>query len=146
MTNLASTYRHQGRCKEAEELGLQVMELRKQVLGPEHPGTLTSMANLAYTWNLLGKAQDALALMEKCVELRRNVLGPDNPHTISSSKALRDWQIAVNSPSKHSTQQTPAEVSPALPIHNHPLTQKKSDPEPLTSGKRRTFVRFFRRR
>jgi hypothetical protein len=47
IANLASTYRKQGRWKEAEELVVQVMETRKRVLGEEHPDTLTSMGNLA---------------------------------------------------------------------------------------------------
>jgi len=47
MANLASTYRNQGRWKEAEGLELQVMETRKRVLGQEHPDTVASMANLA---------------------------------------------------------------------------------------------------
>ena len=33
MANLASTYQIQGRCKEAEELGVQVMETSLRVLG-----------------------------------------------------------------------------------------------------------------
>lgn len=40
MSNLASTYRNQGRLKEAEELGVQVMNIRKRVLGEEHADTL----------------------------------------------------------------------------------------------------------
>jgi len=43
MANLASTYQKQGRWKEAEELGVQVMDIRKTVLGVEHPDTLTSI-------------------------------------------------------------------------------------------------------
>jgi len=50
MTSLASTYRNQGRWKEAEELDVQVVETRKRVLREEHPSTLTSMANLASTY------------------------------------------------------------------------------------------------
>lgn len=49
MTNLASTYRNQGRREEAEKLELQVMETRKTKLGADHPSTLTSMNNLAFT-------------------------------------------------------------------------------------------------
>jgi tetratricopeptide (TPR) repeat protein len=50
--NLAETYRKQGRWKEAEELDVQVMEMRKRVLSAEHLDTLTNMANLASTfWN-----------------------------------------------------------------------------------------------
>ncbi|KAA8643699.1 uncharacterized protein ATNIH1004_010473 [Aspergillus tanneri] len=146
MAILASTYTNQGRWKEAEELEVQVIKLRKQVLGPEHPDTLTSMNNLACTWKLLGKVEDALALMEKCAELRRKLLGPDHPHAISSSNALSNWEIAVNSLLKKPTQQTSPEASPTLPIHNHPPKQMKSDSEPVTGGKRRALVRFFRRR
>ncbi|RSL64168.1 hypothetical protein CEP51_013189 [Fusarium floridanum] len=50
MANLASTFRNQGRWKEAEELEVGVMETRKRVLGEEHPDTLTSMVNLASTF------------------------------------------------------------------------------------------------
>ena len=52
MGNLVSTYRNQGRWKEAEELEVQVMETRKRVLSEEHPHMLTNMGNLALTyWN-----------------------------------------------------------------------------------------------
>ena len=50
IANLASTYRGQGRWKEAKELEVQVMEIAKRMLGQEHPSTLVSMANLASTF------------------------------------------------------------------------------------------------
>jgi lipopolysaccharide biosynthesis regulator YciM len=46
MANLASTYRNQGRWKDAEELEVQVMETSKTKLGADHPSMLSSMANL----------------------------------------------------------------------------------------------------
>ena len=49
MANLASTYRNQGRWKDAGELEVRVMETRKEMLGQDHPDTLTSMANFAAT-------------------------------------------------------------------------------------------------
>ncbi|KIW09738.1 hypothetical protein PV08_12022 [Exophiala spinifera] len=55
MANLASTYRHQGRWTQAEELEVQVMETMKRVLGEEHPSTLTSMGNLASTYRHQGR-------------------------------------------------------------------------------------------
>jgi hypothetical protein len=57
MANLASGYRDQGRWEEAEKLEVQVLEVRKEVLGPEHPGTLTSMNNLAFTWKSKAKSK-----------------------------------------------------------------------------------------
>ncbi|KAB8227892.1 tetratricopeptide repeat protein [Aspergillus alliaceus] len=94
------------------------------------------MHNLALTWKLLGKVQDALALMEKCVGLRRTLLGPNHPYAISSSNVLREWERELNSLSKKPTQQTSAATSPALPIHNNPPNQIKSDSKPVTGGKR----------
>ncbi|KAL4741624.1 hypothetical protein BDV11DRAFT_203350 [Aspergillus similis] len=80
--------------QEAEELEVQVMATRKQVLGPEHPHTLTSMANLAFTWKSLRNTQAALALMGSCVELCNKVLGSDHPDTISFTNTLRKWETA----------------------------------------------------
>jgi Tetratricopeptide repeat len=49
MANLAETYRQKGRWNEAEKLQVDVVELRKRLLGAEHPDTLLSMANLTAT-------------------------------------------------------------------------------------------------
>ena len=92
MANLASTYRNQGRWKEAEELEVQVMETSLRVLGAEHPSTLTRMNNLAFTWERQGRDTEALKLMEECVQLQTRVLGIDHPNTISSFAALIRWQ------------------------------------------------------
>ncbi|EMD58161.1 hypothetical protein COCSADRAFT_104582, partial [Bipolaris sorokiniana ND90Pr] len=56
-----------GRYKEAEELDVQVMQMRKRVLGDEHPNTLTSTNNLAFTLQSQARREEALALMEICV-------------------------------------------------------------------------------
>ena len=50
IASLASTYRNQGRWKEAEKLEVKVMEMREGVFGQDHPDTLTIMANLAATY------------------------------------------------------------------------------------------------
>ena len=47
--SLASTFRKQGRWKEAEELEVAVMETTRKVLGEEHPHALIIMGNLAIT-------------------------------------------------------------------------------------------------
>ncbi|KAJ9134829.1 hypothetical protein NKR19_g8522 [Coniochaeta hoffmannii] len=95
MGNLASTYRDQGRWKEAESLEMQVMEARKRVLGEEHPDTLTSMHNLAFTWHVQGRISEGLRLMEQCVQLQQRMLGQDHPHTMSSCSALHDTLIKL---------------------------------------------------
>ena len=44
---LTSMYGNQGQWKEAEQLQIQISEMRKRVLRDEHPDTPTSM--IAYT-------------------------------------------------------------------------------------------------
>lgn len=84
--DLASTYRNQGRWKDAEQLDLQVMETRKTKLGADHPSTLTSMNNLASTFKGLGEVQQAISLMQDCCPLQEQVLGPYHPNTVSSQE------------------------------------------------------------
>src|SRR5215469_224881 len=55
MANQALSYFNQGRWEEAEELDVQVMEMRKRVLGAEHQDTLTVTANLAATYFYQGR-------------------------------------------------------------------------------------------
>jgi hypothetical protein len=92
MANLAATYRNQNRWKEAGELELEVIEMKKKVLGVEHPDTLVSMNNLAHTWKTQGKYAEALALMEECVQIRSRVLGINHPKTHSSLASWNSWK------------------------------------------------------
>ena len=50
MASVGSIYKNQGRWEEAEELEVQVMEIRETKLGVDHSDTLTSIANLALTF------------------------------------------------------------------------------------------------
>ncbi len=50
MVNLASTYWHQERWKDTEEIEKQVTETRKGVLGADHPDTLNSMSKQVSTY------------------------------------------------------------------------------------------------
>ena len=63
------------------------------LIGAEHPSTLTSMANLAVTLKGRGQNAEAVKLMEKCIQLRTLVLGADHPDTLSSSATLIVWWI-----------------------------------------------------
>jgi len=48
MNDLADLYRSQGKYALAEPLLSKALEVRRRVLGPEHPDTLLVMSNLAY--------------------------------------------------------------------------------------------------
>jgi hypothetical protein len=51
MASLAATYHQQGRSREAEEIYVEVLKLRTDVLGEKHPDTIESMASLAATYH-----------------------------------------------------------------------------------------------
>jgi tetratricopeptide (TPR) repeat protein len=88
MANLASTYRNQGRWKEAEELEVQAMETSLRVLGQEHPDTLSSMANLAATYRNQERWKEAEKLFMQVMETRKRVLGQEHPDTLTSMNNL----------------------------------------------------------
>ncbi|KAJ9636760.1 hypothetical protein H2199_007754 [Coniosporium tulheliwenetii] len=80
----SSTYIEQGRWTKAEELGLQVVETTKRVLGDEHPDTLSSIANLASTYMEQGRRKEAEELRLQVVETTKRVLGDEHPDTLIS--------------------------------------------------------------
>jgi len=81
---LADTYWNQGRRKEAEELGVQVMKTCLKVLGQEHSNTLTSMANLASIYRIQGRWKEAEELGLQVMETRTRVLGQEHLDTLTS--------------------------------------------------------------
>ncbi|KIV99022.1 uncharacterized protein PV09_09249 [Verruconis gallopava] len=76
MANLASTYRNQGRWKEAEELQAKELEACSRVQA---------------IWKGQNRDDDALQLINQCLELRIKVLGKNHPHTVSTMVTLRQW-------------------------------------------------------
>ncbi|KAE8135653.1 violaceus kinesin [Aspergillus pseudotamarii] len=94
IVNIGMCLHSDGRWKEAEELEVQAIELRKHVLGPEHPSTLTSMANLASTYWNQGRWKEAEELEMQVIELRTQVLGPKHPSTLTSMNNLAyTWKL-----------------------------------------------------
>jgi lipopolysaccharide biosynthesis regulator YciM len=62
MAQLASTYRNQGWSDAAEELEVQLKEMRKKKIGEGHLDTLIGMNNLAFTWEGQVRCAEAVSL------------------------------------------------------------------------------------
>ncbi|KAF8245681.1 TPR-like protein [Wilcoxina mikolae CBS 423.85] len=58
------------------------------LLGEEHPETLSSMHTLAMTYHYLGLLEQARVLGEQVVETSQRVLGPEHPETLASMSNL----------------------------------------------------------
>ena len=65
MNNLAALYASQGRYGEAEPLYSETLQLSREVLGPRHPDTLSSMNNLALLYPSQGRYGEAEPLLTR---------------------------------------------------------------------------------
>lgn len=78
----------QGRCKEAEDMDIMILEENKKEFGLEHPETLESMANLASTYEDQGRWAEAEELDRYLVETRKKQLGFEHDLTLTSMANL----------------------------------------------------------
>ena len=79
IANLVSTYRNQGRWKEAELLEVQVMEMKKRAVGDEHPDTLRIMGNLTTASRNESRWEEAEELEGQMMETNSRVAGRSIP-------------------------------------------------------------------
>jgi hypothetical protein len=67
---------------------VQVVEMKKRVLGVEHPYTLNSIAGLASTYSDQGRWKEAEELQVQVMETFKRVLGVEHPSTLISMSHL----------------------------------------------------------
>ena len=78
--SLAATSRSLGKYKEAEKLGIQVLDARKRIFGVQHPHTTLAMDNLAATLRSLGKYKEAEKLAIQPQAVKSRVIGATSHH------------------------------------------------------------------
>jgi len=78
---MAFLYSATGRYEQAERLYQQALEIRRQVLGEQHPDFASSLNNLAALYGSTGRSEQAEPLYQQALEVSRQVLGPNHPHT-----------------------------------------------------------------
>ena len=77
-----------GEYAEAAAMQREVLAAEREVLGPRHPRTLTTMGNLASTLRELGKPAEAEAMEREVLAARRELLGPRHPDTLATMNNL----------------------------------------------------------
>jgi tetratricopeptide (TPR) repeat protein len=75
--------------KEAEPLYLQALELRKQLLGENHPDVATSLNNLAKLYESQGKYEEAEPLYLQALAIAEQALGENHPNTVTFRENLQ---------------------------------------------------------
>jgi tetratricopeptide (TPR) repeat protein len=73
-----------GLYSKAETLYQNVLQQRKEKLGPEHPDTLTSINNFAGLYCVEKRYEKAEPLYKEALQLRKKVLGREHPDTLTS--------------------------------------------------------------
>lgn len=86
--HLATVYRMQGRCSEAEENQLHIVHTSKTKLGPNHPDTWRSMSALAITYRTQGRFEEARDLQLEVLSLRTTQLGEHHFSTLDIKTCL----------------------------------------------------------
>ncbi len=71
LNNLAALYDSQGRYTEAEPLYLQALDLKKRLLGDNHPSVATSLNNLAGLYDSQGRYKEAEPLHLEALDLHK---------------------------------------------------------------------------
>jgi tetratricopeptide (TPR) repeat protein len=85
----AVTYlQSRGEAALAQPLCERALELRRAMLGDNHPDTLESTSNLAENLWALGHYEQGRALGEDTLTRCRRILGDDHPHTLESARNL----------------------------------------------------------
>jgi tetratricopeptide (TPR) repeat protein len=78
---IADTYIQLGRPADARKQWERVLEIRRHLLGPEHPDTLATMRGVAMASQQEGNFAQAEVLWRRALEVHRRVLGPEHLDT-----------------------------------------------------------------
>ncbi|MDG3008333.1 serine/threonine-protein kinase [Paludisphaera mucosa] len=85
---LGQTYDYLGESKLAIRQHERAVDVRKALLGPDHPATLDSQSDLAEAYSVAGDLVRALPLFERTLASQSAVLGPDHPDTLNTQYNL----------------------------------------------------------
>ena len=85
---MGKVYQNLGLYTRAQTLLEETAEVRKRVLGPNHPETLASETDLAWILRLEGHSAQAETLLRQTLASQQRVLGPTNPATVKSTSNL----------------------------------------------------------
>jgi non-specific serine/threonine protein kinase/serine/threonine-protein kinase len=84
MQTMGDVYRSLGLYPQAQSLLTRAVDIRRRVLAPQHPDTLTSMNSLGQNLMRQGRYAEAEKLLRETLDIQRRVLGPEHPDTLRS--------------------------------------------------------------
>lgn len=88
-STLATIYSHEDFLREAEKLGLQLMEMRKKRLGEDHASTLKAIVDLASTYMYNAQEDKAEKLQTRKIKICKELLSKNDCDILSELERLR---------------------------------------------------------
>jgi tetratricopeptide (TPR) repeat protein len=85
---LATMHRLRRRFEEAEYWSKEILKLREQEFGPDHPSTCDTMAELGLVFKERNRNAEAMELFRRALRGNETVLGVDNPSTVNVRNEL----------------------------------------------------------
>lgn len=123
LNGLGEALRRDGRFAESRGTLELLLASRLEVLGPDHPETLRTMASLANTLMDLGDSARARDLQEQVLEARLRLLGPESLETLHVlSNLARSLEDQGDRVSAGRIQERVLETAQRLFGLNHPFT------------------------
>ncbi|MCB1073700.1 MAG: tetratricopeptide repeat protein, partial [Chlamydiia bacterium] len=115
-------YNHyEGKYPLSEKFSRKVLELRRSLLGDNHPDVATSLNNVGSTLEALGKHQEALTYQMQALELRKSLFGDNHPDVAASLNNVGATLGALGKHQEALTYQMQAlELRKSLLGDNHP--------------------------
>jgi tetratricopeptide (TPR) repeat protein len=86
--DLAGVYRDMGKFSRAADLGHEVMDMWKKLVGEEHPDTIISINNLAVTLSNKRHFSEAADLQRQALVIQKKVLGTEHRDTLTTMMNL----------------------------------------------------------
>jgi eukaryotic-like serine/threonine-protein kinase len=98
LTTLGGLLTQRGDHAGAEPFLREALEMRRQLLGDDHPRTAIVMNNLARSYQVQGRYDAAEPLLRESLEVRRRTLGPDHPEVAT---ALNNLALGLSQTGRH---------------------------------------------
>ena len=95
MQTMGDVYVSLGLYPQAQSLLTRAVDIRRRVLGPRNPDTLTAMYGLGWLLSQQGHYAEAEKLDRETLDIRRRVLGPEHPDTLRSMNKVASVLFAA---------------------------------------------------
>lgn len=135
LNSLGLALRSAGRFEEALPLFQESLDLRRRVVGEDHPYTHNASHNLALILQSLGRLREAETYYRIGLDGRLKTLGPENPMTMSSMASIGGLLTA---------QQRPTEAEPLLRQAYRSYEQEVGSTHPETLRTRNSLANTLR--